>query len=307
MMPTFPSPSLKFRTVSFPQYGFKVGLSDGAFLNRAQYHVAQFASVLRALRFHRRIPRTVPRDAARLSTSVRAAFAALPQGSSLRPGFCSPGHHRLIDPIRPTRRLAAISLPGRLYATSLLCRVIWPKLTTSGSRLSLPFPLGMPPSTTPGSSVPQWSSLATPTWAFALAERGSALPSSLQSASRRPEFSGLPGSLLLQPVKSLAPCADLSRSYPGHRGFYFQASGELVALLTAGYNYDSPWTVLSVGLTPTGMTSSLAALQPFLDEPHDASVRNPMLDELHQPFVGKKKLRMSTSSTQFTFFISSPV
>jgi hypothetical protein len=35
------------------------------------------------------------------------------------------------------------------------------------------------------------------------------------------------------------------------------------------------------------MTSSLAALQPFLDELHDASVRNPMLDELHQPFVGK--------------------
>ena len=31
MMPTFPSPSLKFRTVSFPQYGFKAGISDGAF------------------------------------------------------------------------------------------------------------------------------------------------------------------------------------------------------------------------------------------------------------------------------------
>src|SRR5258707_1109786 len=30
-----------------------------------------------------------------------------------------------------------------------------------------------------------------------------------------------------------------------------------------------------------------AGLQPFLDEPHDASVRNPMLNELHQPFVGK--------------------
>src|SRR5579864_2254259 len=30
-----------------------------------------------------------------------------------------------------------------------------------------------------------------------------------------------------------------------------------------------------------------AGVQPFLDEPHDASVRNPMLDELHQSFVGK--------------------
>ena len=59
-------------TVSFPQYGFKVGMSDGAFPNDTQ-RVARFASVLRALRFHRRNPRTEPRDAARLSTSVRAA------------------------------------------------------------------------------------------------------------------------------------------------------------------------------------------------------------------------------------------
>src|SRR6267143_5161215 len=130
MMPTFPSPSLKFRAVSFPQYGFKVGMSDGAFPNDTR--VARFASVLRALRFHRRTPRTEPRDVARLSTSVRAAFTALPQGSSLRPGFCSPGHHRLSDPIRPTRHLAALSLYDRLYATSLLCR-FRPRLTTTGS------------------------------------------------------------------------------------------------------------------------------------------------------------------------------
>jgi len=32
MMPTFPSPSLKFRTVGFPQYGFKAGISKGTFL-----------------------------------------------------------------------------------------------------------------------------------------------------------------------------------------------------------------------------------------------------------------------------------
>jgi len=32
MMPTFPSPSLRFRTVGFPQYGSKAGLSDGTFL-----------------------------------------------------------------------------------------------------------------------------------------------------------------------------------------------------------------------------------------------------------------------------------
>ncbi len=31
MMPTSPSPPLKFRTVGFPQYGYKASLSDGAF------------------------------------------------------------------------------------------------------------------------------------------------------------------------------------------------------------------------------------------------------------------------------------
>ena len=31
MMPTFPSPSLKFRMAGFPQYGFKAGISDRAF------------------------------------------------------------------------------------------------------------------------------------------------------------------------------------------------------------------------------------------------------------------------------------
>ena len=39
-------------------------------------------------------------------------------------------------------------------------------------------------------------------------------PTILQSASRRADFSGLPGSLLLRPVKLLAPCADLTRTVP---------------------------------------------------------------------------------------------
>jgi hypothetical protein len=31
MMPLFPPPPLKFRKVGFPDYGFKVGMSDSAF------------------------------------------------------------------------------------------------------------------------------------------------------------------------------------------------------------------------------------------------------------------------------------
>ena len=55
------------------------------------------------------------------------------------------------------------------------------------------------------------------------------------------------------------PLCRSDRSSSGHRGFYLQASDESVALLAAGYNYDSHWTVLSKGLSPFGMTPSVAA------------------------------------------------
>src|SRR5713101_1447252 len=58
MMPTFPPPPLSFRTAGFPQYGWKVGLSDSAFPHAAQVKPApgmpcasrRFASALCAPR-----------------------------------------------------------------------------------------------------------------------------------------------------------------------------------------------------------------------------------------------------------------
>ena len=55
------------------------------------------------------------------------------------------------------------------------------------------------------------------------------------------------------------PLCRSDRSSSGHRDFYLQASNESVTLLAAGYNYDSYWTVLSKGLSPFGMTASVAA------------------------------------------------
>ena len=55
------------------------------------------------------------------------------------------------------------------------------------------------------------------------------------------------------------PLCGSDREFPSHRDFYFQASIESVALLDAGYNYDSHWNALSMGLSPIGLTSSLAA------------------------------------------------
>ena len=97
MMPTFPSPPLKFRTAGFPRYGFKAGLSDEAF------PAHWFAFVLRALCCHRDSLLCV-RDEALMNTSVRAGRAALPQGPSLRSGLCCPGPSSLIRPHPPHSR-----------------------------------------------------------------------------------------------------------------------------------------------------------------------------------------------------------
>ena len=45
----------------------------------------------------------------RRGTTVQAANAALPQGSSFRSGLYCPGPSALIDPMRPTRRRISIS------------------------------------------------------------------------------------------------------------------------------------------------------------------------------------------------------
>jgi hypothetical protein len=65
MMPTFPSPSLKFRTAGFPRYGFKAGISGAAF------PVHWFALALRA-RYVRHVSCSESGSNALMSTSVQA-------------------------------------------------------------------------------------------------------------------------------------------------------------------------------------------------------------------------------------------
>ena len=87
MMPPFPWSPLKFRTAGFPQYGFKAGVSGGAFPaarglpQRSVCHRPSCTSLIALA------PRSVPGNALRWCTSVRAASATLPQGPSLRSGL----------------------------------------------------------------------------------------------------------------------------------------------------------------------------------------------------------------------------
>jgi hypothetical protein len=52
-----------------------------------------------------------------------------------------------------------------------------------------------------------------------------------------------------------------------------------------------------------------ARFQPLLDEPYNALIANPVLDELHRPFVrvASTNPRMSASSTWFTFLVTMTV
>ena len=104
MMPTFPLLPLKFRRADFLRYGFKAGRSDGAFPSSARSSRRAVCVRPACPSLADRIPRSEPRDKARLDTSVRAVPPLYPRGPRSGPGYSVPAHPHLIDPIRPTRR-----------------------------------------------------------------------------------------------------------------------------------------------------------------------------------------------------------
>ena len=91
--------------------------------------------------YHVLLPRSVPGNAVRLCTSVRAASAALPQGSSLRSGLCCP------DPSLLTRPHASHSQAHPDFAALRLIRNAFavrhhlgdPRLVPGFRRIGRPF------------------------------------------------------------------------------------------------------------------------------------------------------------------------
>ncbi len=129
MMPTFPSPPLKFRTAGCPRYGFKASISDATFPLRITVKPAPGMPAS-----HRGLSRPSPvsvtdRRRGPVSTFIRASASrcardpvSLPQGS-LAPVrvMLSRSLIAYYDPIRQSRRHAATSRPCRLYAAPSLC------------------------------------------------------------------------------------------------------------------------------------------------------------------------------------------
>jgi hypothetical protein len=255
-MPTFPLPSLKFRTAGFPQYGFKAGISDRAFPFDASSHrtVCHCPS---CSPLPSSDPRSVPGDVARWSTSVRAALPLYPRGPRSRPGCAVPLHPHL-RPHPPHSQAHPDFTALRLIRNAFAVRTA-PRRPPSGSTLSLSFLPNMPPSTTPGRSETGWFQSCGFDIGLRHVMSGSALPTILLSASRRAGFSELHWFAFAAACQVARPLCRSDQNSSGHRDFYFQASDESVTLLAAGYNYDSYWTVLSMGLSPIGMTTSVAA------------------------------------------------
>ena len=148
MMPTFPSSPLSFRTAGFPRYGCKAGLSEGAFPRVVPTCRALPVCIL---------PSCPPLPACRtpLCVGARRALrhrhasgqAALPQGPSLRTGFCCPGPSTLMRPHPPHSRAQRDFAARSLYALPSLCvsasatRDWFPAFTAHSFSTCRPLPL----------------------------------------------------------------------------------------------------------------------------------------------------------------------
>src|SRR4029077_6432112 len=162
MMPTFPRPSLSFRTAGFPRYGWKVGLSDGAFPDVTQLKSAPdircITAGLHPPFVHLVVTAILPLRVGSADSIMHrhGGWVVLrPRGPRSGPGYSVPVRHHLTGPIRPTLRHIAISPHGGLYAMPSLCGRADPRVVPSFHCSFLP---DMPSSMTPGSSASNLSS-----------------------------------------------------------------------------------------------------------------------------------------------------
>ncbi len=224
-----------FFLVALPYGGFSPVRLQGRLVRqglpvRRNPRVEQFACVLRAPRCPRRIPVLCRGTWCAGTPPFERLLPLYPRGPRSGPSSSVSVHPRLIGPIRPTHRHISSSPLCSLYEMPSLCTLRLGDLRVV-PRFRCPSFLTCRPLRPRGDRnrfVPDLS--------------GSALPTILQSASRRADFWGLPGSLLLRPVKLLAPCADLTRVLP--------ATGTFTSRLPTS---RSPFSPLDITTTVTGL------------------------------------------------------
>jgi hypothetical protein len=188
-------------------------------------------------------PRSMSRGAVRWCTTVQAANAALPQGSSLQSGLCCPGPSSLNRPHAPhspaqpdfaAQRFirAALAVSLRTSATSEWFRA-FANHSLSACR---------PPRPREVHRLPIPSSF-TDDAGLEPSTKVSALPISPPSASCGANDFG--ASLRLAFACDLSICSPSCRSGLGlrlaHEDFYSRASDGLVTRTVAGYSYRDNW------------------------------------------------------------------
>jgi len=163
MMPTFPSPSLKFRTSGFPQYGFKASMSDRACRFRTQVETVPVMphAPNRLRRPFAHVPRRgTPGSESRTVDAFDVPLCArpsprYPRGPWLRSEFCCLEPSRLtptpsVSPVG-TRRFHGLTV----YTSRLRCAGT-PRRPTGPSLLSLPSSPDVP------STIRRWVRGAVP-------------------------------------------------------------------------------------------------------------------------------------------------
>src|SRR3954451_11176249 len=238
MMPAFPRSPLSFRAAGFPQYGWKAGLSGGAFPDRQRLKPAdgRFAVALRAPQGRSGCPRTAPGRRPDDAPPWRVGRPP-PQGPSPGSGSCCAGPSSLNRPHPPhspahrdftagrllrdafavrERRGDPRVVPGFRYPSVLTCRPLGPR----GVRTSHLSSVAMPTRPSPRSER-----LGTPNIPAIRFTRGSSFEASLVRVCY-----GLSG--------CSPPLDGSDRVSPATGGFYIQASGGSVALPAAGYDYN---------------------------------------------------------------------
>src|SRR5215472_12929584 len=117
----------------------------------------------------------------------------------------------------------------------------------------------MPLSMTPGSSIIVMVQFSDADMAFAEIRAARHSQNSRNPLHAGLVFRGFPIHLRYSPPGCSPPFDGSDQVSPAPEGFYFQASGSLVTLTAAGYNYNIDWTPLLAGLAPARMAASLAA------------------------------------------------
>ena len=166
MMPTFPLPSLKFRTVGFPRSGFKASLSgatcrpatrrtENADTRPGRRRATRLSSPFACVHSQSADQALSPGQVGASACRCARGYASLPQGS-LAPArvLLSRALIAYYDPIRQSRRHATISRPGRLYVAPSLCGCA---SATRGT-----FPLSRPSSPGVPSTIRRWVRDAVP-------------------------------------------------------------------------------------------------------------------------------------------------